>query len=85
MSQEGTGQSGSPGWQRMTSGTLRKLEELAHSRLGQTLAGRFHIQRLVAIGGMAAVYEAIQSPLMRRVAVKILHPTEIEADRKSVV
>lgn len=82
MSQEGTGQSGSPGWQRMTSGTLRKLEELAHSRLGQTLAGRFHIQRLVAIGGMAAVYEAIQSPLMRRVAVKILHPTEIEAGRR---
>ncbi len=66
----------------MTSGTLRALEELAHSRVGQTLAGRFHIQRLVAIGGMAAVYEAIQSPLMRRVAVKILHPSEIEAGRR---
>jgi serine/threonine protein kinase/tetratricopeptide (TPR) repeat protein len=82
MSQEGPEQPGSPGWQRMTSGTLRELEELAHSRVGQTLAGRFHIQRLVAIGGMAAVYEAIQSPLMRRVAVKILHPSEIEAGRR---
>ena len=82
MSQEGAEQPGSPGWQRMTSGTVRQLEELAKARIGNTLAGRFHIQRLVAIGGMAAVYEAIQSPLMRRVAVKILHPSEIEAGRR---
>jgi serine/threonine protein kinase/tetratricopeptide (TPR) repeat protein len=58
------------------------LEELARSRIGQTLAGRFQLQRLIAIGGMAAVYEAIQSPLMRRVAVKVLHPREIEAGRR---
>lgn len=66
----------------MTTASVRRLEEFAKARLGQTLAGRFQLERLLAIGGMAAVYEAIQKPLNRRVAVKILHPTEIEAGRR---
>ncbi len=69
------------GWQRLTTESMRRIDELAQSRIGKTLAGRFKIERLLAIGGMATVYEAIQAPLMRRVAVKILHPTEIEAGR----
>ncbi len=71
-----------PGWQRMTTESVHRIEELAQERIGQTLAGRFQIKRMLAIGGMATVYEAIQSPLMRRVAVKILHQTEIEAGRR---
>ena len=70
-----------PGWQRLSTDMVRRLEEAAKQRIGQTLAGRFHLKRIIAIGGMATVYEAIRSPLMRRVAVKILHPTEIEAGR----
>ena len=70
-----------PGWQRLNTESVRRLEDLAYERVGKTLAGRFQLKRMLAIGGMATVYEAIQSPLMRRVAVKILHPTEIEAGR----
>lgn len=71
----------SPGWQRLNTASVRRIEQIAERRIGQTLAGRFRLERVIAIGGMATVYEATQAPLMRRVAVKILHPTEIEAGR----
>ncbi len=61
---------------------MQRLEQLAEARVGKTLAGRFQLERLLALGGMAAVYEAIQKPLNRRVAVKILHPSEVEAGRR---
>lgn len=80
--QEPESQGNAPGWQRINTAALRRLEDLAQSRVGKTLAGRFQLERLIALGGMAAVYEAIQKPLNRRVAVKILHPTEIEAGRR---
>ncbi|MEO1267789.1 MAG: BREX system ATP-binding domain-containing protein, partial [Myxococcota bacterium] len=68
-------------WDLLDAETIERLESLAESRLGTTLAHRFKLDRIIAIGGMATVYEATQSPLMRRVAVKVLHPTEIEAGR----
>jgi len=43
--------------------------------LGRVLNGRFELIRLIGEGGMGRVYEAVQSPLGRRVAIKVLHPT----------
>lgn len=42
--------------------------------LSQSVGGRYRIDRMVAIGGMAAVYEGCQESVGRRVAVKILLP-----------
>lgn len=41
---------------------------------GQVLAGRYRLERPIASGGMARVWEASDQLLKRRVAVKILHP-----------
>lgn len=41
---------------------------------GQRLAGRYRLNRHIASGGMAMVWEATDETLARRVAVKILHP-----------
>ncbi|MCA9571683.1 MAG: serine/threonine protein kinase, partial [Myxococcales bacterium] len=41
---------------------------------GTVIAGRYRIERLIARGGMAAVYLAHQTQLNRKVAVKILTP-----------
>jgi serine/threonine-protein kinase len=41
---------------------------------GPRLAGRYRLDRLIASGGMAQVWEAVDEVLSRRVAVKILHP-----------
>jgi len=43
-------------------------------RVGRPLAQRYVLTRHVASGGMAAVWEATDEVLGRRVAVKILHP-----------
>jgi serine/threonine-protein kinase len=47
---------------------------LAERRVGQTLANKWTIDRLVDIGGMAAVYAATHRN-GKKVAIKILHPT----------
>src|SRR6202008_1945190 len=41
---------------------------------GRVINGRYRLDRLVASGGMAQVWEATDDVLARRVAVKILHP-----------
>lgn len=47
---------------------------------GQVLAGRFHIVRFIASGGMGEVYEAEDQELRERVAVKIIRPTILAQD-----
>jgi hypothetical protein len=44
------------------------------SRAGTIVAGRYRIERLIARGGMAAVYLARQIGLERQVALKLLSP-----------
>ncbi len=55
--------------------TLADDEEVesCRKRVGTTLRGKWHIDRLLGVGGMAAVYEATHK-LGRRDAIKILHP-----------
>ena len=49
------------------------VEERARARVGQTLNGKYRLDRLLGIGGMAAVYAATHRN-KKRVAVKMLHP-----------
>ena len=41
--------------------------------LNRERVGPYKLIRLIGKGGMGAVYEAVQEPIERRVAVKILH------------
>jgi serine/threonine-protein kinase len=41
---------------------------------GELIDGRYQLTRQIANGGMASVYEAIDTRLDRKVAVKIMHP-----------
>ena len=41
---------------------------------GELIDGRYQLQRLIAAGGMASIYVAIDIRLDRKVAVKIMHP-----------
>ena len=42
--------------------------------LGRVVGGKFAIVDVLGVGGFGAVYRAIQSPVGRHVAVKIIHP-----------
>src|SRR5450432_1819125 len=53
----------------------------AQARVGTLLNGRWHIDKLVGVGGMAAVYAATHRNT-KRVAIKILHP-EISVDENA--
>jgi eukaryotic-like serine/threonine-protein kinase len=53
--------------------SLDPVEARARARLGQTLRGKYRLDRLLGVGGMAAVYAAVHRN-GRPVAVKLLHP-----------
>jgi serine/threonine protein kinase len=55
--------------------TLTRLEA------GQVFAGDFRVVRLLAEGGMGAVYEAMQTSSGHRRALKVLHPHIVEDAR----
>jgi serine/threonine-protein kinase len=46
---------------------------IARARVGQTLQGKWHIDRLIDVGGMGAVFEVTHRN-GRRAAIKLLHP-----------
>jgi serine/threonine-protein kinase len=54
------------------------LVQRAQARIGQVLRGKWRIDRLLGIGGMAAVYEGMHRN-GKRGAIKLLHP-EISVD-----
>jgi len=59
---------------------MSDLETFAQSRVGTTLLGKYRLERLLGVGGMAAVYQATHR-VGNRVAVKVLHPhMSINAD-----
>ena len=49
------------------------LTLLARERVGKVLRGKYHLDRLIDVGGMAAVYEATHRNGTRS-AIKVLHP-----------
>ena len=49
------------------------VEQIAHERIGQVLRGRWTLERVLGMGGMAAVYQA-RHRNGALVAVKMLHP-----------
>jgi serine/threonine protein kinase len=51
------------------------LQQEAESRVGKTLRDKWHLDALLGVGGMAAVYAATHRNGMRG-AVKILHPSQ---------
>jgi serine/threonine-protein kinase len=50
------------------------LRERARVRLGQTLRGKWRIDTILGVGGMAVVYAATHVTNGRRVAIKLMHP-----------
>lgn len=58
----------------------QELLHRAQLRVGTTLARKYRVERVLGVGGMASVYEAVHRN-GRRVAIKILHPElSIRAD-----
>lgn len=53
------------------------MSEAAYSRedplIGQMIEGRYRVDRKIAEGGMASVYEALDTRLDRTVAIKVMH------------
>src|ERR1051325_3571536 len=50
-----------------------ELADRARARVGRTIGGKYRIDALLGVGGMAAVYAATHRN-GRRVAIKLLHP-----------
>src|SRR5262249_51465663 len=63
-------------WPRLICSIVMQASDPRESallRVGQTLNGKWHIDRLIDLGGMAAVYQATHRN-GKRVAIKMLHP-----------
>jgi serine/threonine-protein kinase len=49
-------------------------DDLANSRVGQTIGNKWKLERLLGEGGMAAVYAGVDPASGERAAIKVLHP-----------
>lgn len=49
-------------------------------RVGAVIGGRYHVDGVLGHGGMGTVFRAVQQPIGRRVAVKVLHPELAQDD-----
>jgi len=56
---------------------LSPLPLLEETLIGKTLDGRFRIVERIGVGGMGSVYKAVQLPMNRVVAVKVLERKEM--------
>lgn len=74
MSSGGQPASGSAGLRSQTRGGRSLFGQAADPLLGKVLGGRYEIVAPLGSGGMAQVYRAIQHPLERSVALKVLQP-----------
>jgi serine/threonine protein kinase len=57
----------------MASSDRRARDELALRRVGQLLSGKWHLEKLLGVGGMAAVYAAVHRN-GTRAAIKLFKP-----------
>jgi serine/threonine protein kinase len=64
---------GRPAILRDVTGERRSGYAPPEARVGQTLNGKWHVDRLLDVGGMGAVYEVTHRN-GRRAAIKVLHP-----------
>jgi serine/threonine protein kinase len=58
----------------VTTSTIGNTRQIAQGLADGYSFGRYQIVRLIAIGGMSEVYEAIHNGLDKRVALKVLRP-----------
>src|ERR1700722_14972852 len=56
---------------------------MAGVREGDTIAGKYRVERVLGVGGMGLVVAARHIQLDERVAIKLLHPAML-ADERSV-
>src|SRR5688572_4318094 len=66
------GERGRAGYDGFAVSTTAANEEFQR-RVGTTPSGKWRLERLVGVGGMAAVYVGVHR-IGRREAIKILHP-----------
>ena len=62
----------------------RLVDAAADPRIGRLLDGRFGLLRKITVGGMGAIYEGIQLPIERQVAVKLIRPDTF-GDHRDVI
>jgi serine/threonine protein kinase len=71
-------------WMKTDAGQGNDQEnETPDVLLGQTLAGRYHIERLIGEGGFSRVYRAFDPELDRHVAVKVSRPGRMASEKQS--
>jgi serine/threonine-protein kinase len=56
----------------MTTSTREQRRQLFEQYIGQVVAQKYTLSGLLGFGGMGAVYEAIQAPMDRKVALKLI-------------
>lgn len=50
------------------------------ARVGTLISGKWKVDSILGVGGMAAVYGAVHTHTQRRVAIKVLHPEYLHLD-----